>query len=79
MKNFQEVQQFIEGFQQPEGLNDYAWNRAKNTAIEVWNSYLNGLKYTRPLNFFCNEFYQMITDANGKLIVPSGKIRRYAA
>lgn len=79
MKNFQEVQQFIEGFQQPEGLNDYAWNRAKNTAIEVWNYYLNGLKYTRPLNFFCNEFYQMITDANGELIVPSGKIRRYAA
>ncbi|MEO0404411.1 MAG: hypothetical protein AAF193_06035 [Bacteroidota bacterium] len=40
MKSLVEVQEYINSFNKPEGYSDYAWNRAKSMAYEVWYSYL---------------------------------------
>lgn len=79
MKSLVEVQEYINSFNKPEGYSDYAWNRAKSMAYEVWYSYLNGRIFRKPINFFCNEFYDMIRTPDGEFIVPENSFKRFAA
>ena len=79
MKNQLEVRTYLDSFVQPSHLNEYAWNRAKSMALEVWDCYLAQRPLRKPINFFCNEFYKMIQKPNGELIVPENSFRRFAA
>jgi len=68
MNNLIEAKRHIDSFSRPMGYNTYAWNVTKKTALEVWRCHFNNEPYYRPLNFLCNEFYEMIkTSTNDSL------------
>ncbi|MFM1931960.1 MAG: hypothetical protein RL226_1263 [Bacteroidota bacterium] len=78
MKSLAEAQRHIDSIARPNGYNHYAWNVAKRLALEAWECYLTNRPFRRPINFFCQEFYQMLRLPNGSYIVPECKFRRYA-
>ena len=67
-----EAKRHIDSFSRPEGYNQYAWKVTKKVALEVWDCYLNNRPITRSINYFCQEFYQMLRTTEGTLIVPGG-------
>ncbi|MEY3397824.1 MAG: hypothetical protein RL220_418 [Bacteroidota bacterium] len=71
-----EVKRHIDSFPRPMGYSPYAWNVTKKLAMEVWDSYLQGRQYRRPVNYLCKEFYQMIRRPdNGQYILPQSSFR----
>jgi hypothetical protein len=75
LTHIQDVKMYIESFLQPQGLNAYAWENTKRTAMEVWECHLKNRPVRRNLNFLCKEFYQMIRKPNGDYIVPRSSFR----
>lgn len=74
------VRKHIESFSRPNGYSPYAWNVTKRIAQEIWDCYLSGRTYSRPVNFMCREFYQMIQlPETGEFIIPRSRIRMYDA
>jgi len=72
-----DAQRHVNSISRPVGYNSYAWDVTKKIALEAWDCYLSGRKFRRPINYLCQEFYQMITAPDGKTIVPKTRIRRY--
>jgi len=70
-----EIQSRIDAVAQPSGYNSYAWQVAKQTAMEAWQCYLQGKPFRKKLSYFCKEFYTMIQKPDGSYIVPSHQIR----
>ncbi|MEZ4799372.1 MAG: hypothetical protein R2809_06280 [Flavobacteriales bacterium] len=76
MTTLHEVQRHIDSFSRPNGYNPYAWNVTKKLALEVWASYLQNRPFRRPVNYLCQEFYQMIRrPEDGEYILPKGSFR----
>lgn len=76
MKTLPEVQQYIDSFSRPQGYSPYAWNITKRLALEVWESYLQNRPFRRPVNYLCQEFYQMIRrPEDGEFILPKHSFR----
>jgi hypothetical protein len=75
-----DVRMYIESFSRPNGYSPYAWNVTKKIALEIWDCYLSGRSYSRPVNFMCDEFYQMIQKpGTGEMIIPRAGIKMYGA
>jgi hypothetical protein len=71
-----EVKRYVDSFSRPNGYSPYAWNVTKKLALEVWDSYLSGRPFRRPVNYMCQEFYQMIRKPdNGEFILPKNSFR----
>lgn len=77
MKTLAEAKRHIDSVQRPEGYSTYAWNVTKKVALEVWECYFAGRPLSRKINYFCNEFYQMIKMPNGGYIIPRNSFRTY--
>lgn len=77
MTTLADAERYIDSFARPSGYSTYAWKVTKKVALEVWDSYLNNRPYSRPLNYYCPEFYTMIQTPEGSPLVPGGAIRRY--
>lgn len=77
MHTIADAQRYIDSFARPVGYSTYAWKVTKKVALEVWDSYLNNRPYSRPLNYYCQEFYRMIQTPEGQHIVPGGYLRQY--
>lgn len=77
MNSLPEVRRYIDSFSRPNGYNTYAWEVTKKVALEAWDCYLNHRPFRKPVNFFCQEFYDMIRKPDGSYIVPRKRIRRY--
>ena len=76
MTTLQEVKMHIDSFARPNGYNPYAWNVTKKLALEVWESYLQNRPFRRPVNYLCQEFYQMIRRPEyGEFILPKNSFR----
>jgi hypothetical protein len=76
MNNLSEVKKHIDSFSRPEGYNLYAWDVTKRLALEVWESHLEQKRFSRPVNYLCKEFYQMIQrPESGEYILPEGSFR----
>ena len=70
MKTLAEANRYIDSFKKPEGLNHYSWSAIKKLALLAWECYLENKRFNRTANFLCREFYQMIRDEQGNLIIP---------
>ncbi|MBL7942833.1 MAG: hypothetical protein JNM00_08710 [Flavobacteriales bacterium] len=70
-----DVKRYIDSFARPNGYNPYAWSVAKKLALEVWESYLAGRPFRRPVNYMCREFYKMIERPDGQSLIPRGSYR----
>jgi len=79
MQSLVEVKKHIDSFSRPMGYNTYAWNITKKTALEVWDCYLNNKTFHRPLNYFCKEFYLMITDPELNILISASSSKRLAS
>lgn len=80
INNPAEVRKHIESFARPNGYSPYAWNVTKRIAQEIWDCHLAGRSYSRPVNFMCNEFYQMIQmPETGEYIIPRAGFKMYRA
>ena len=76
MTTLQEVKMHNGSFARPNGYNPYAWNVTKKLALEVWESYLQNRPFRRPVNYLCQEFYQMIRrPEDGEFILPKNSFR----
>jgi hypothetical protein len=76
MNTLTEVQKYIDSFSRPSGYNPYAWTVTKKLAFEVWESYLCNRPFRRPVNYLCQEFYQMIRrPEDGEYILPKNSFR----
>jgi hypothetical protein len=75
-----EVKRRIDSFPRPSGYSPYAWNVTKKLALEVWDYYLQGRPYRRPVNYMCKEFYEMIqSPEDGQYILPASSFRMLAS
>ena len=77
MNSLIEAQHHIDSISRPNGYNMYAWNTAKRMALEAWEFYLHNRPFRKPVNYFCQEFYQMLRLPNGNYIIPEHTFRRY--
>ena len=77
MHNLSEAQRHINSISRPSGYNSYAWNVTKKIALEAWDCYIEGRRFSRPINYLCKEFYHVITTPEGQSIVPVKGIKRY--
>jgi hypothetical protein len=76
MDNLNDIKVYIDSFTCPAGYNHYAWEVTKKLALEVWESHLENKRFTRPVNFLCMEFYQMIRKPGSEeFILPKGSFR----
>ncbi|MDG1767700.1 MAG: hypothetical protein P8H98_12975 [Flavobacteriales bacterium] len=78
MNSLSDAKMHIDSFSRPNGYNQYSWNIAKKMALEVWDHYLNNRPFRKPINYFCNEFYNMIKNPKGEYIVPENSFRKFA-
>lgn len=77
MNTLADVRRYIDSFSRPNGYNTYAWEVTRKMALEAWDCHLNRRPFRKPINYFCNEFYQMIRKPDGEYIVPESRFRRY--
>jgi len=53
----------------PVQFNVHAWDTLKKYAMRIWSSYNAGVAWTDEVRITCKEFYDMLKDENGALIL----------
>ncbi len=62
----------------PNGMNPRVWNVLKKVAAELWKEHDNGASVKRNVMISCKEFYEMLLDGEGKLILDNKSLIRFA-
>ena len=64
-----EVKKHIDSFQRPRTYNINRWDNLKKWAMTIWENHLNGTDWRQKVSISCKEFYLMLIDTNGRLII----------
>ncbi|MEX2596714.1 MAG: hypothetical protein WEC59_07265 [Salibacteraceae bacterium] len=72
-----ELNAFLNAFNQPSNMDDQAWEYVLNQARKVWYAHLNGENWSEQLNITCKESYLMLVSKEGKLIVENESLLNY--
>lgn len=62
----------------PNGMNPRVWEVLKKVAAELWNEHDTGASVKRKVMISCKEFYEMLLDENGNLILDNKSLIRFA-
>lgn len=62
----------------PNNFNPNVWNVLRKVAAEIWSSHNNGKNWNRQVLISCKEFYNMLLDENGNLILSNKELVRFA-
>lgn len=62
----------------PTNFNPNAWTVLKKVATEIWNNYERGHNWNKQVLISCKEFYDMLLDENGELILKSNELVRFS-
>ncbi len=55
----------------PIQFNIHAWDTLKKYATRIWSSYSAGVEWKEEISITCKEFFEMLKDEHGNLIVDS--------
>lgn len=70
----QDAQRHIDSFPRPNGFDLNAWRVYKKTAMMIWKSYLSGQSWEGTVKIPCREYFFMLHDKQGKLILGNGQV-----
>lgn len=59
----------LKAIARPVQFNVHAWDTLKKYAMRIWSAYSAGVKWEDEVKVTCREFYQMLQDENGQLII----------
>jgi len=62
----------------PENINPNVWAVLKKVANEIWKSHEKGAAWNRSVLVSCKEFYEMLLDENGNLILSKAELVRFS-
>ncbi|UTW60954.1 hypothetical protein KFE98_13080 [bacterium SCSIO 12741] len=62
----------------PDNLSPHAWNYMIKIARDIWASHENGSDWKNKVLISCKEFYQLLLDDQGKLILSKSELLRFA-
>lgn len=64
-----DVKKHIDSFSRPRTYNINHWRELKGKAYHIWESHLQGREWRGRIQVPCKEFYLMLVDEEGRLIV----------
>ncbi|MGD1844341.1 MAG: tetratricopeptide repeat protein [Salibacteraceae bacterium] len=64
-----DVKKHIDSFTRPRTYNINHWRELKGTAYQIWENHLQGRTWHGRIEIPCKEFYLMLVDEEGRLIV----------
>jgi tetratricopeptide (TPR) repeat protein len=62
----------------PVGMNPRVWDVLKKVAAELWKEHDKGISVRRKVMISCKEFYEMLLDTEGNLILDNKSLIRFA-
>lgn len=64
--------------ERPVSINTNVWTVLKKVANEIWESHEKGAAWNRSVLVSCKEFYEMLLDENGNLILNKEELVRFS-
>ena len=68
----------ISDVSRPANLNPNVWSVMKKVANQVWDTHQQGQSWNRQILVSCKEFYNMLLDENGQLILSNSEMIRFS-
>ena len=62
----------------PVGMNPRVWDVLKKVAAELWKEHDRGISTRKQVMISCKEFYEMLLDQEGNLILDNKAMIRFA-
>ncbi|MBD80701.1 MAG: hypothetical protein CL840_17435 [Crocinitomicaceae bacterium] len=62
----------------PANINPNVWNVLRKVANEIWSKHDQGAAWNRTVLISCKEFYEMLLDENGQLILNKQELVRFS-